>query len=144
MAGGLLVVVGGIGTWVRSTSLPLGGTQPVETAAVNGRSEAGGWILLGIGLLVAAAGVAWLAKGPHLRTLPAVGSLVAIVVVSIRLFLIDRRAAEAAATAGQAEGIAELHSGFGWGAWLLVIAAVLLALGLLAGALRELDLRRRR
>lgn len=144
MAGGLLMAIGGIGTWVRATNLPLGGTQPVETAVETGRSGAGGWILLGIGLLVAASGVAWLARRPHLRALPAAGSLVAIVLVSIRLVLIDRRAAEMATGADQAQGIAELHSGFGWGAWLLVIAVVLLALGLLTGALRELDLRRHR
>jgi hypothetical protein len=34
------------------------------------------------------------------------------------------------------------HAGFGWGAWCMLAAAVTLALGVMAGVLRELDLRR--
>jgi hypothetical protein len=41
-------------------------------------------------------------------------------------------------------GIDAFHAGFGWGAWLILVGVVLLALGLLAGGLRELDLRRGR
>ena len=34
------------------------------------------------------------------------------------------------------------HAGFGWGAWLALLGSVLIGLGVLAGVLRELDLRR--
>jgi hypothetical protein len=44
--------------------------------------------------------------------------------------------------AAERTGIDAFHAGYGWGAWLLLVGSVLLALALLAGGLRELDLRR--
>jgi hypothetical protein len=34
------------------------------------------------------------------------------------------------------------HAGFGWGAWTLLVGAILAAFGVLVGVLRELDLRK--
>jgi hypothetical protein len=67
-----------------------------------------------------------------------------MILASVRLALVDRRAARLAEEATGTEGIDAFHAGFGWGAWLILVGVVLLALGLLAGGLRELDLRRGR
>lgn len=141
-AGGLLVALGAIGTWLRATSVPAGSGVQEQVSVVTGRSESGGWILLAIGIAAAAAGLAWLARAARLRAVAAAASTIAVVLVAIRLSLIDGRASEMAGEAASTTGIDSFHAGFGWGAWLLLIGAVLLALGLLAGGLRELDLRR--
>jgi hypothetical protein len=141
-AGGLLVALGAVGIWVRATTLPTGGSIPEEVAVVSGGSAAGGWMLLGIGLVTTASAVAWLSREARIRALAAGLSVVAIASASIRLTLTDGRAAMMAEEAASSTGIDAFHAGYGWGAWLLLVGAVLLALGLLAGGLRELDLRR--
>jgi hypothetical protein len=142
MAGGLLVSLGGIGSWVRATSLPTGGTIPEEVADLAGRSESGGWILLVIGIVTMIAAFAWTAGSAKVRALAPSLSIFAIIFASVRLALIDGRAAEMTGEAASRTGIESFHAGFGWGAWLLLAGAVLLGLALLAGVLRELDLRR--
>ena len=142
MAGALLTALGGIGTWVRATSQSTASLAPEEVSSVAGYSETGGWILLVLGLLVFAAAFAWRARRARVRALAATASLVAIVFAVVRLALADSRAAEIAADASSSTGIEVFHAGYGWGAWLLLAGTVLLALGLLAGGLRELDLRR--
>jgi hypothetical protein len=143
-AGGLLVALGGLGAWVRATRLPVGSDTPEQVAALAGRSESGGWILLAIGILTAVAALAWVATAPRLRAVAAGVSVLAMILASVRLALVDRRAARLAEEATGTEGIDAFHAGFGWGAWLILVGVVLLALGLLAGGLRELDLRRGR
>jgi hypothetical protein len=143
-AGGLLVGLGGLGTWVRATSLPAGSDTPEQVAVVAGRSEPGGWVLLAIGVLLAVAALGRVARTPKLRAVAAGVSVVAMILASVRLALIDRRAARMAEEATGTGGIDAFHAGFGWGAWLILVGAVLLALGLLAGGLRELDIRRGR
>jgi hypothetical protein len=142
MAGGLLTALGGIGTWVRATSLTAGSLAPEEVSTVAGYSETGGWILLVLGLLSMGAALAWRAGRARVRALAALASSISIVFAVVRLALVDRRAAEIAAEAPSRVGIESFHAGYGWGAWLLLAGAVLLALGLLAGGLRELDRRR--
>ncbi|MGH2692381.1 MAG: hypothetical protein ACRDHM_07730 [Actinomycetota bacterium] len=142
--GGLLVALGGIGTWIRATSLPTGSTVPEQVSVVTGRSGSGGWILLGIGIVTAIAALAWMASAARLRSIAPSASIVAIVFVSVRLALTDGRAAEMAKEAAATTGIETYHAGYGWGAWLMLVGAVLLSLGILAGGLRELDLRRAR
>ena len=141
-AGGLLVALGAVGIWVRATTLPTGSSIPEEVAVVSGGSAAGGWMLFGIGLVTMASAGAWLSREARIRALAAGLSVVAIASASIRLVLIDRRAAAMAEEAAGRSGIDAFHAGYGWGAWLLLVGTVLLVLGLLAGGLRELDLRR--
>ena len=142
MAGGLLTGLGGIGTWVRATSLSTGSLAPKEVSSVAGYSETGGWILLVLGLLSLGAAFAWRARKARVRAMAALASVISIVFAVVRLAIVDRRAVEIAADASSRTGIESFHAGYGWGAWLLLTGAVLLILGILAGGLRELDLRR--
>lgn len=141
-AGGVLIAVGGVGTWVRATILPTGGGTMEQVAVVTGRSGSGGWILLALGLACSLAAFAWRSGAPQVRALaPGVSALV-VIFASVRLALIDGRAERMAEEAASTTGIDIYHAGYGWGAWLLLAGVVLLALGLLAGGLREIDLRR--
>lgn len=143
-SGGLLVALGGLGTWIRATGVPTGGTVEEQVAAVAGRSESGGWILFAVGIAATIAAFAWTARAPRVRAVAAGVSLVVIGLAAIRLALVDGRAAELASEAASRPDLDAFHAGFGWGAWLLLLAVVLLGLGVLAGALREIELRRAR
>jgi hypothetical protein len=144
VAAGLLVALGGLGTWIRATRVPSGGSVEEQVAAIAGRSESGGWILFAVGIAAAIAAFAWTSRAPRLRAVAAGVSLVVIGLVTIRLALIDGRAADLATGAASRADLDAFHAGFGWGAWLLLLAVVLLGLGVLAGALREIELRRAR
>jgi hypothetical protein len=141
--GGLLVALGGLGTWVRATQVPAGGSVEEQVASIAGRSESGGWILLAVGIAAVVAAFAWNARAPGLRALAGGVSLVVIVLAAIRLALIDSRAAELTGEAASRPELDAFHAGFGWGAWLLLVAVVLLGLGVLVGVLREVEARRR-
>ncbi|MGH2711407.1 MAG: hypothetical protein ACRDH9_09420 [Actinomycetota bacterium] len=142
VAGGLLLALGGIGTWVRATSLQPGATTLTEVSDLTGSSESGGWILLVLGVITAASGRAGLSSSRRVRAIGPGVAVLAIVFASARLALIDSRAAQMAEEATSSTGIEAYHAGFGWGAWLMLAGAVALGLALLAGGLRELDLRR--
>lgn len=142
--GGALIAVGGLGTWIRATTVASGGSSLEQVAEVTGRSTSGGWILLGLGVACMIAAFAWTSRSPQARAVPLIASVVAILFSSVRLGLVDSRAAVMAEEAASRTGIDVYHAGFGWGAWLLLAGVVLLALGLLAGGLREIDIRRGR
>ena len=143
-SGGVLLAAGGLGTWVRATTIPTGSSLLEQVGQITGRSVSGGWILLGLGIACTLAAFAWTSRTPQARAVPPAASLVAILFASVRLALIDGQAARMAEDATSAQGIDVYHAGYGWGAWLLLAAVVVLALGLLAGGLREIDMRRGR
>jgi hypothetical protein len=143
-AGGLLLALGGLGTWIRATRVPAGGSVEEQVAAIAGRSESGGWILFAVGIAAAIAAFAWTAGAPRVRAAAGGISLVVIGLASIRLALIDGRAAELASQAASSPDLDAFHAGFGWGAWLLLLAVVLLGLSVLVGALKEVERRRAR
>jgi hypothetical protein len=142
VAGAALVAVGGLGTWIRATTTPVGTTTPLQVATVVGRSESGGWVLLAVGAVTLAAAFAWRSRAARVRAIAPGVSVIAVILASVRLGLIDGRSARMAQEAATGGSIDVYHVGFGWGAWLLLVGTVLLMLSLLAGVLRELDLRR--
>jgi hypothetical protein len=68
-------------------------------------------------------------------------SIAAVVLLALRIAavssLASRMAFRAAASAGRS--FTAYHAGFGWGAWAMTLAAVLLSLGVVVGALRWID-----
>ena len=141
-AAGVLIAVGGLGTWIRATTIPTGSATLEQVAVVTGRSASGGWILFGIGIACVIGAFAWRSRAPQARAVAAVVSVVAIAFSVVRLGLVDSRAARMAEEARSTSGIDVYHAGFGGGAWLLLAGVVLLALALLAAGLREIDMRR--
>jgi len=140
--GGGLAVLGGIGTWVRATTIAADGAVPHEVAVVSGYSKGGGQALIVLGLVAAAAAFGWLARDGGPRTFPILASLAVIGVGAWQLAEADSQAAAMAEAATADPSFASYHASFGWGAWLLLVGLVALFLGLLVGVLREIDLRR--
>jgi hypothetical protein len=137
-----LAALGALGTWIRATGLESGIGVPTQVASVAGRSQSTGWVLFALGLAAAVGAMAWLNRRPAVRAVAAGASLLLVVLAAIRLAAIDGRAAEMAEEAIATAGVDTYHAAFGWGAWLLLLGVMLLSLGILAGGLRELDLRR--
>lgn len=140
-AGGLLAVLGGAGTWIRATSLVPGGLSPEQVAVVAGYEQVAGRVLIGAGVIAVAGALAWLASDPPLRAIPALATVVIVVIAVAQLIALDGRAARMTEQAGADPQFASYHAAFGWGAWVLLLAAVTLFLGALVGLLREIDLR---
>jgi hypothetical protein len=140
--GGALVVLGGTGAWVRASQVVAEGTPAEEVRVLMGRSEPDGLLIAGLGALALVAAIAWLGRRLLLKLVPVAASIGAIALIARELPAIDRTAGGWLSEAS--EGALEFmsfHTGFGWGAWLMLVGAVLLGLGVVAGVLREIDLR---
>ena len=141
VAGGLLATVGALGTWVRATRVVVEGSPPEQVAAIGGAAEAAGWVLAILGIATAAASLGWFARRPIARAPVAALGLLLVGLIAGRLASINARAAQLVRAEPPDPSFFSFHAGFGWGAWMLLIAAVVLVLGLAIGGLRELDLR---
>jgi hypothetical protein len=136
IVGGLLAIAGGLGAWVQVASVTVLGS--VRTSFLSGTGEGWGWIIAGVGGIVLACTSLRGARG---RLLLEAASIAAVVLLALRIAavssLASRMAFRAAASAGRS--FTAYHAGFGWGAWAMTLAAVLLSLGVVVGALRWID-----
>jgi hypothetical protein len=139
--GGATGLLGSLGAWVRTTSVASEGVPPEQTSVWYGASNGGGWFLAVVAAATVMAVLAW--RGDRPKALPAVAVSAGVFLITavIRLVLIDRRAAETVAAVRDNPSFAAFHAEFGWGAWLLLVSAVLVAVGLAIAGLRELDLK---
>lgn len=142
--GGILALAGGLGNWVRATTVSSEGLPPEEVAAVMGYSDPIGGLVAAVGALAAIASLLWFASRVLFKLAPVLASLTLVGIIAWHLPAIDEQATAMAASARAQANLdfVAYHSGFGWGAWCLLIATVALTLGALAGILRELDLRK--
>jgi hypothetical protein len=137
-AGGVLAIVGGLGLWVRAVALTPSGIH--QTATVAGTGHVSGWLIAALG---GAAMIGTLVRYPRIRLLAAAASVAAIVLIALRVSDLSAQASRMAFRAGAEAGRAfsAYHAGFGWGAWVMTLAAVLLSLGTIVSLLRWLDQR---
>ena len=135
-AGGVLAIVGGLGLWVRAVALTSSGLH--QTATVTGIGHASGWFIAALGC-IAIAGV--LVRLPRIRLVAAAASIAAVVLIALRISDLSAQASRMAFRAGAQAGRAfnAYHAGFGWGTWVMTLAAVLLSLGVIVSLLRWLD-----
>jgi hypothetical protein len=141
--GGALALLGGLGAWARATELASEDVLPEEVRVAMGYTEpVGVWIAVAGGAAIVAS-LVWLTRRLLPKLVPVALAAVIIGLVATRLPEIDATAAAWAVEARQGSvEFLSFHAGFGWGAWCMLAAAVTLALGVMAGVLRELDLRR--
>ena len=141
--GGALVALGALGTWIRESRVDVEGGFPQEVGRVSGAAEPAGWALAALGMAVVVGSLTWRSTG----FVPKIGVLLAsagsIGIGAWWLMRLDERAAEMAAAAAADPRFVSYSAVFGWGAWLVVVALTLIALGVVTGLLRELDLRRK-
>lgn len=138
--GGALAIPGGLGSWIR-TSYGAGPAGAGPSTAFAGASVESGWFLAAIGSAVIAASVLWL-RG-RVEVQPLVGSALLLAVgAGWRIALLESRTEQLAREAASSQGVGYFQASYGWGAWLLLVAAVLAALGGVAAILREIDARK--
>jgi hypothetical protein len=139
IAGGLLAVAGGLGLWVRVTSVNI--AVVTQTASLTGASSATGWFISALGVVAVASS---LIHFPSSRWLAAAASAAAVLLSALRIADLSNVASAMAFRAGARAGVTftAYHAGFGWGAWALTLATVSLSLGVVVSVLRWLDERK--
>lgn len=144
IAGGVLAIVGGLGVWVRALQATQPGADSVQVATLNGAAHAAGWVIAALGAV--AAGTAFLlgARRRLFVALPAGAAVAAMAMVVEQLrWASSTSTSMARAQRGSAgASFALYHAGFGWGAWMMALAAGALAIGLVAGAMWLVDSRK--
>jgi hypothetical protein len=138
-AGGLLAIVGGLGLWVRAVAVSTSGIH--QAATVTGIGHGSGWFIAALGALALAGSFIRFSSS---RWLLALVSIAAVVLMAIRISDLSRQSSQMAFRAGARAGRAftAYHAGFGWGAWAMTLAAVLMTLGTIVMLLRSLDERK--
>ena len=141
--GGLFSVIGALGAWIRTSRVVTEGLPEEQVNAVMGYEADWGRLIAVAGGVALVSAIVWVRRNLLLKLASATVCIATIVLVSMRLPVINDQAAGLAfqARTGDIEFIS-FHAGFGWGAWCLIVGAVALFLGLSAGFLRELDVRK--
>ena len=150
-AGGALALIGGLGEWIRATQVASEGLAPEQVGGLMGYSQPAGIFIAVLSVIAILLGLGWSQRKTVLRLIRPVAAKTAsafctIILVAMVGWQVPAMDDRAAAMAGQArEGSLDFltyHAGLGWGAWLLVAAAVITMLGLLTGLMREADVKR--
>ena len=141
--GSLFSVIGALGAWIRTSQVVSEGLPEEQVRAVMGHEADWGRLMAAVAGVTLLSAIVWIQRRAILKLVSAAFCIGMIVLTAWRLPIINDQAAGIAnqARAGEIEFIS-FHAGFGWGAWCLVIGAVALFLGVSAGFLRELDVRR--
>jgi hypothetical protein len=139
VAGGLLAIVGGLGLWVRAVAVTDSGIH--QTATVTGFGRGAGWLIAALGVLALAGSFVRFSSS---RWLLAAASIAAVVLMAMRISNLSRQSSQMAFRAGTQAGrtFTAYHAGFGWGAWAMTLAAVLMTLGTIVMLLGWLDERK--
>lgn len=140
--GGGMTILGALGAGIRASALASAREDPKQIGILMGHSEATGWLLAVGGLLAAVAGLGWLGRRRLPKLVAAVAALGLGLGSAARLASLDRRAAEWAGAARRQPDFIGYHAGLGWGAWLMLVGAILCAFAVLIGVLREIDRRK--
>jgi hypothetical protein len=140
VSGGLLAVAGGLGLWVRVTSIDATGAAH-QSASLSGAGSATGWFIAALG---AAAAASSFVRVRRLAWLAPACTIGAVTLMALRLADLSALGSAMAFRAGARAGTAFVayHAGFGWGAWAMTVALVALTLGTVVALLRALDERK--
>ena len=141
-AAAALFLLGGLGTWLRVVISESAADVPADTNAVLGYQHAHGWVLAIGSVLLLIASWFWTKPGWLLKVIPSSVGIVLIGLATWRIAVIDGEAVRMLAEAHERLDFVNYHVGFGWGAWLLLTAAVVVAVSILIGCLREFDVER--
>lgn len=142
MIAGTFGVLGALGAGVRASSVATTQDEPRQVAVLMGHRDGMGWVIAVLAVLLGLSAIAWLGRRKVLKLGAAGVALAFGVLAGVRLDFFDRRAGELAEAAQRQPDFAGYHAGLGWGAWMLLAAAIVAAFALLVATLRSLDLRK--
>lgn len=142
MIGAAICIVGSLGASIRAAALASARDDPKQVAILMGYEEAVGWLLAAGSAILAVSGLAWLGRRIVPKLVAVAVTLAFGVGVAGRLLALDERAAAWAQAARRQPEFLGYHAGLGWGAWLLLVGAIICGFGLLTGLLREIDRRK--
>jgi hypothetical protein len=139
---GALLVAGGLGLHLRATRVAATGLAPEEVVRSWGYASGAGRLIAVAGAIAIAAAGGWPSRRWAWKVAALMACAAGIALCVWRLLAVDADAAALVSGTEPSPDFVSFHAGFGWGAWLLLLGGALLGLALLAGSLRELDLRR--
>jgi hypothetical protein len=143
-SGGSLAFIGALGAWIRSVETTSANSTlgPKQVGVLWGYSDSTGRAIaiLAVVTVFIAVITYFTTYLPRFAREGAALTLLAVLVA--RLITLNGRSADVTAAARQNPNFQSFNAGFGWGAWLMFLGLILVMLGFLVGALRELDLRR--
>lgn len=141
--GGTFSLIGALGAWIRTSQVVSEGLPEEQVMAVMGYEADWGRLIALVGGVALVFALVWIRRNLLLKLASAAVCIATIVFVILRLSVINDQVAGLAFQARTGDiGFISFHAGFGWGAWCLIVGAVALFLGLSAGFLRELDVRK--
>ena len=142
--GGALALAGGLGTWIRAERVEDEVLGPERVATVMGYTDPAGVAISALGGVAVLAALLWLTPRTWPKFIPAVAAIAGTSLIAWRLLELVDESEAMAEQARQATDIqfVTFHASLGWGAWTLLVAAILLFSGAGAGLLRELDRRK--
>ena len=140
--GGGFIALGSLGAAIRASAITRVNEDPKTVRLLMGHESAAGWVVAGLGVALVLASFVWLRPGAKRKFAAAGLLIVTAALIAGRLVSFDDRAAIWAEQARRSPDFVGFHAGFGWGAWCLLIGAILAGFGLLVGTLRALDLRK--
>lgn len=143
--GGVLVIFGGLGTWIRVAQQETSRSPIEDVDAVMGYADPIGLVLASLGAIAVATAFLWGMQRLMLKVAPVVVALAVAGIAFWRIPMLDRRADDILESglrslASMDSPFYSMHAGRGWGAWMLIAGAVVLLLGAVAGIMREIDL----
>lgn len=140
--GGGFIALGSLGASIRASAITRLNEDPTTVRLLMGSDSKAGWIVAGLGVVVIVASFVWFRRSVVMKLALIALFVVTAALVAGRLQSFDDRAAIWAEQARRSPDFVGFHAGFGWGAWCMLVGAILAGFGLLIGALRELDLRK--
>jgi hypothetical protein len=139
---GFLGVLGALGAGIRASAVATARDDPEQVGVLMGHGSAVGWVLAALAVVVGLSAIVWIRGRAVAKLGAALATAAFVALTGVRLAALESRSSEWAQAALRNPDFAGYHAGFGWGAWMLLGAAVFACFALLVAALRAIDLRK--
>jgi hypothetical protein len=142
-AGGVLAIIGGLGVWIQAVKVTQTGSVQ-HAGSIVGAGRPWGWVIASLGAAAILSSLLRLRRWQWLPIAAQSIAVAAVVCIALRIGAVSREGSAMAFRAGARAGttFAAYHAGFGWAAWIMTLAAVVLGLGGVVGLLRWIDVRK--
>ena len=140
--GSAIAFIGALGGWIRATQVRTGATDSQLVGTLWGYADRTGRAIAILAVVTLFIGFASYFTTFLPKFALEASAVVLSAVLLTRLLSLDSQTGALTAAARQNPSFEAYNAGFSWGAWLMMLGLVLVALGALVGGLRHLDLKR--